>query len=220
MPASAFRIRLGAGALAVAGVLFLLYPALRPWGDKSLSDSAAVTAAFASGSWVASHLFAMIGFILTSLGLLAVWKVVSHSNGERAAFAAVVFTWIGAGLTLPYYGAEDFALHTVAAEAVRGRSLDVVALAEAIRYQPVAMTTFGLGLIGLGAGAVLAAIAVWRSGVLPRFSGVLFALGLALFLPQFFTPPAARVAHGVLLCAGLIWLAVALWNSSRRSSGV
>jgi hypothetical protein len=213
MPDRLWRIRLGAGALAAAGVLFLLYPALRPWGDKSLSDSAAVTAAFASGSWVASHLFAMIGFILTALGLLAVWKVVSAGRGEKAAFAAVVFTWIGAGLTLPYYGAEDFALNVVAAQAVQGESLDVVALADAIRYQPVAMTTFGLGLVSLGVGAALAAIAVWRSGVLPRFSGVLFGLGLALFLPQFFTPPAARVAHGVLLCAGSIWLAVAVWNA-------
>jgi hypothetical protein len=213
MPASPFRIRLGAGALATAGVLFLLYPALRPWGDKSLSDSESVTAAFASQNWVASHYFAMLGFILATLGLLAVWKVVSHSRGERTAFSAVVLMWIGAGLTLSYYGVEDFALNAVASKAMQGEALDVVALADAIRFQPLAVTTFGLGLLGLGVGAVLAAVAVWRSAVLPRFSGVLFGLGFALFLPQFFAPPAARVAHGVLLCAGSVWLAVALWRA-------
>jgi hypothetical protein len=60
----------------------------------------------------------------------------------------------------------------------------------------------------------LAAVAVWRSGVLPRSSGILFAFGFALFLPQFFTPPAVRIVHGVLVAAGSIWLALALWRAT------
>jgi hypothetical protein len=52
------RTRLGAAALATAGVLFLLYPAVRPWEDESTLDGA--TKAMSSGAWVASHLFAMI----------------------------------------------------------------------------------------------------------------------------------------------------------------
>lgn len=202
------RIRLGAIALAISGLLFVLYPAMRPWGDKSTSDSEAVRTAFASSNWVASHFFAMIGFILVSLGLLAVWKVVSRTRSEGTAFAAVIVTWIGAGLTLPYFGAEDFALNAIA---VKGA--DVVVLAEAIRYQPLAVTTFGLGLLGLAVGGILAAVAVWRSGVLPRFSGVLFGAGFALFLPQFYTPPAVRVGHGILLGVGLVWLALAVWKN-------
>jgi hypothetical protein len=51
-------------------VLFILYPAVRP--NESTVDGA--TAAMASGSWVASHLFAMIGFILVPLGLLGLWN--------------------------------------------------------------------------------------------------------------------------------------------------
>jgi hypothetical protein len=202
------RIRLGATALAIAGILFVLYPAMRPWGDKSTSDSEAVRAAFASSDWVAAHFFAMIGFILVSLGLLAVWKVVSRTRAEGTAFAAVIVTWIGAGLTLPYFGAEDFALNAVAT-----KGADVVALAEAIRFQPLAVTTFALGLLGLAVGAILAAVAVWRSGVLPRFSGVLFGTGFALFLPQFYTPPVVRIGHGVLIGIGLVWLALSVWKT-------
>jgi hypothetical protein len=41
-------------------------------------------------------------------------------------------------------------------------------------------------------------------------SGVLFAAGFALFLPQFYLPAGGRIAHGVLLAAGCVWLAVAL----------
>ena len=62
----------------------------------------------------------------------------------------------------------------------------------------------------------MAAIAVWRSNVLPRTSAILFATGMALFLPQFFSPAAVRIAHGILLAAGSIILAAALWASAGR----
>lgn len=120
MSTSLTRTRLGAVALVVAGVLFILYPAVRPWKDESTLDGAT---------------------------------------------------------------------------------------------NPVSITTFSVGLLMLGVGAVLAAVAVWRSGALPRYSGIVFALGFALFIPQFYTPPAVRIAHGLLVAAGLAWLAQAMWTA-------
>jgi hypothetical protein len=206
------RTRSGALALAVAGVLFVLYPAVRPWQDESTVEGA--TKAMSSGAWVAAHLFAMVGFILLALGMLAVWNAVSRTRAERLGFAAVVTAWVGVGLTLPYYGAEDFGLNAIARKATEGQVPDLLGLVDAVRFSPVPITTFGLGLLLLAAGAVLAAVAVWRSGALPRPSGILFAAGFVLFLPQFFTPPAVRIAHGVLVAAGSIWLALALWGAS------
>src|SRR5215813_1615640 len=72
-------------------------------------------------------------------------------------------------------------------------------------------TIFAAGLLLLAAAAIMAAIAVWRSHVLPRTSAILFATGMALFLPQFFSPAPVRIAHGILLAAGSIILAAALW---------
>jgi hypothetical protein len=216
MPTSRARSRSGALALAVAGVLFVLYPAVRPWQDESTVQGA--IRAMSSGAWVAAHLFAMIGFILVALGLLAVWNAVGRTRAEPLALAAVVTAWIGVGLTLPYFGAEDFGLNAIARKASEGQVLDLLGLVDTVRFSPVPMTTFGLGLVLLAAGAVLAAVAIWRSGVLPRSSGILFAVGVALFLPQFFTPPAVRIAHGVLVAAGSIWLAVALWRAGAVES--
>jgi hypothetical protein len=88
MSTSRTRTRLGALALAVAGVLFILYPAVRPWQDESTVKGA--IKAMSSGAWVAAHLFAMVGFILVALGLLAVWNAVSGTRAERLALAAVV----------------------------------------------------------------------------------------------------------------------------------
>jgi hypothetical protein len=205
--------RLGALALGAAGVLFVLYPTVRPWNDET--TAAGALQSMGSGAWVASHLFAMIGFILVPLGLLVVSRIVHGTPGAGLAPVAVVTTWIGAGMTLPYYGAEDFALNAVANLARTGAGIDVPAVAEAVRYGPAAVTTFVLGLILLGVGAVLAAIAIARSGALPPASGILVALGFALFIPQFFGPPAFRIAHGVLLAAGLIWLAVMVGRADR-----
>jgi hypothetical protein len=202
------RTRLGAVALAAAGILFVLYPAVRPWDDESTVDGA--VAAMSSPAWVASHLFAMIGFILVPLGLLAL-------RGPLAG-AAVVTAWVGAGLTLPYYGAEDFGLNAIARRAAEGQAVDVLDLADAVRFGPVAATTFAIGLLALGAGAVLAALAVWRSGGaagLTRWAAVPFALGFALFIPQFYAPPAVRIAHGVLVGAGCAWLAWQLWRADQ-----
>jgi hypothetical protein len=212
MPTSATRIRAGAAALAAAGALFLAYPALRPWHDES--TVAGATASMSSNAWVAAHFFAMLGFILMPLGLLALRAAVATTRAEPLALTAAVLAWIGSGLTLPYYGAEDFGLHAITGPDGHGASL--LRLIHAVRYQPLAITIFAAGLVLIAAAAIMAAIAVWRSPVLPRASAIPFAAGFALFLPQFFSPPAIRIAHGALLAAGSIILAAALWTSAGR----
>jgi hypothetical protein len=65
---------------------------------------------------------------------------------------------------------------------------------------------------------VLAAIAVWRSGTLARWSAVPLAAGFALFVPQFFGPPALRIAHGALIAIGGVWLGLELWRAPTGGS--
>ena len=64
-----YRVRAAAVALAVAGILFVLYPALRPYTDETTLDGAR---AFTSTAWVASHVMGMLGFIGLAIGLLGV----------------------------------------------------------------------------------------------------------------------------------------------------
>lgn len=179
-------------ALVLAGLLFLLYPVLRPWDDET--TAAGAHAAMSSSAWVLSHFLAIVGFVLVPLGLLGLRSVVG--------LTPVVVMWIGAGLTLPYYGAEDFGLHAAATEGA-----DLLAVADAVRYNPVAVTSFGVGLVMLAVGAVLVAVAVWRSEV--RYAALVFAAGFVLFLPQFFAPGPVRIAHGLLMLVGLVWFGLA-----------
>lgn len=208
------KTRFGAIGLVLAGALFVAYPALRPWTDESTVDGA--VAAMSSGAWVASHAFAMAGFVLVALGLWALRTLVRQSPGGPAALGAAVTSWIGAGLVLPYYGAEDFGLYAIASAYRNGAQFDLLAMVDAVRYQPLAMTMFGLGLLTLAVSGVLAAVAVWRSGRLSRLAGLPFAAGYVLFLPQFFTPAPARIAHGVVLGIGLAWLGLAMARAAHH----
>src|SRR5215472_13987646 len=199
MSTSATRIRAGAAALAAAGVLFLAYPALRPWHDEG--TVAGATASMSSTAWVTAHFFAMLGFILMPLGLLALRAALAATRTEPLALTAAVLAWIGSGLVLPYYGAEDFGLHAIAGP--HGPRTGLLSLVHAVRFQPLTMTIFAAGLLLLAAAGILVAIAVWRSHVLPRTSGILVATGSIILAAALWasanrsraaTPPAGRAA--------------------------
>ena len=64
-----------------------------------------------------------------------------------------------------------------------------------------------MGLLLLAAGGVALAVTLWRHSA--RAAAVLLGAGLALYLPQFWFPPAGRVLHGLVLAAGLVLLAPA-----------
>jgi hypothetical protein len=189
-------------ALTAGGILLALYPAVRPWGNVTAGGE---QAAFASVAWPLAHLAAVAGFALVAVGLLGLRDVLSDGPGAGAARGALGTWWLGTALVLPYYGAEAFALHTL------GTRGDVdPALVEAIRMGAIQVTVFGAGLAAFAVAGVLAAVAVLRSGVLPRWGGAVFAAGFALYLPQFFAAPELRIAHGVLVAAGCVLLAAAV----------
>lgn len=206
----ASRVRLGAVALAVSGILFVLYPTLRPFSDEESLQGAE---AFASSAWVVAHVLAMFGFILLALALYSLHIALQETTVERRTFRALLMSWIGIGLTLPFYGAEAFGLHAIGQEAVRQHSTDLLNLAADVR-SGLGITLFGVGLIVLALGTILAAAAIWKSRIMPKWSGVPLALGFALYIPQFYGTQPIRVAHGLLVAVGCLWIAVGMWQSS------
>jgi len=140
-------------------------------------------------------------------------QLVGPSAGASAASVAVVVTWIGVGLTLAYYGAEAFALNALGTKAVSDADPAIMELADPIRNGAVQISMFGIGLLLVLIGGVYAALAVRSSDILPSWSGLPLAAGLILFAPQFFAPPAVRIAHGVLMFVGCLILAWAFWKA-------
>lgn len=218
--ASTLWTRLSALSLSIAGICFVLYPSIRPFSDESTLRGAE---AFAAPSWLLAHSLAMVGFILLILGLLGLCSQLRETTAGSLGITALVVTWIGVGLTLPYYGAETFALHAVGQEAVRQSNVDLlVTLTNSIRFGE-GIWFFGFGLLALAVGTILFAIAIWRSGIPARWNGIPLAVGFTLFIPQFFAPQPVRIGHGLLVMVGCWLMAWSMLNhrmgvSSARSS--
>jgi hypothetical protein len=197
--------------MALAGALFVAYPAARPFSDETSLEGAR---AFASTSWVAAHGLAMVAFALLAIGLFGAYLALRDTAGARPALAAALLGWVGGSLTLPYYGAETFGLRAIGAEAARRGDVTLVALGDAVRFGP-GIVFIVAGLLLLATASVALAVALWRSDRRPRWAGVPLAVGLALYLPQFPTPQAVRVAHGVLVGAGCLLVAWVLGRVTR-----
>lgn len=208
------RTRLLAAALAVAGILFVLYPAIRPFSDEASFQGAA---AFASMAWVVAHTLAIASFILMMLGLLGVQRALRDTGVERLAFRALVVGLVGVGMTLPFYGVEAFSVHQIGQAALLQHDITLMKLAESVRTG-TQLIMFLIGLLLIAVSAIMVARALWKSRAFPRWSGVPFALGFALYIPQFFGTQWIRVAHGVLVAAGCLWIASSLWKRGATES--
>jgi hypothetical protein len=208
----------GTGALvaclAASGVCFLLYPVIRPFSSEV---GAARARAFASSSWVVAHLFVVVGFILLALGMLGLYLRLQRTALAGRMVVALSLSWLGAGLTVSDYGAEAFGLHAVGQRTLSiGNTGLLKPLTRSIRWA-AGIYFIVAGLLPLAAGAVIAALAVWRCERLQRWSAVPLAAGLVLYIPQFAAGQSLRVAHGMLMMAGCWWLA---WALTRRSGSL
>ena len=199
------RIRITAGLFAVAGLLFVLYPAIRPFSDETGLGGAA---AFGSAAWVLAHSLAVIAFVLLELGMFGAYLHLQESEGERPMLVAIVLTCFGIGLTLPFYGAEVFGLHAIGQAALKQNNPALVSLASDVRGEPGIWFVI-TGLVLLGAGTIAFAIAVWKSRPMSRWIGIPLAVGFSLYIPQFVAPQAIRVAHGLLITVACMLIA---WN--------
>ena len=157
-----FRIRLAAISLVISGIFFVLYPAIRPFSDESSLQGAE---AFVSFSWVLAHSVAMVAFVLLALGLLGLYFRLQETTVERRTIQALVLSWIGIGLTLPYYGAETFGLHAIGQEAIKENNPALLSIVNSVRLGE-AIAFFIPGLLFLAAGTILFAIAIRRSSSL------------------------------------------------------
>ncbi len=195
-----------AAGLVLAGLGFVLYPALRPFSDETGLDGAA---AFASPWWLVAHSIAIIAFVLLALGLYGLSLHLQDTRGVHRARGAVVLGWMGVGLTLPYYGAEVFGLHAVGRAALDRHDPHLLdTLASGIRWG-AGIWFIVVGLLLLAAAGVLAALAVWAAPAGgSRWAGVPLAVALVLYIPQFTGTQDLRVAHGVLMAVGCAWLAL------------
>lgn len=218
-PVSPAITRWTAAAFAASGVLWALFPLLRPWADKVVPAPAGLAAAWASDAWVVAHLCGIAALGLLAPALLGLRALLAARPGGRGAALlgwATALAWLGAAGASLYYGAEIFGIRTFAEASLRRGDPSLLDEVLVLREQPVAVTLFGVGLLLVAAAGVLAAIALLRARVAWAWTGLVFAAGLVLVLPQFFFGPEVRIAHGVLFGAGCLAVAFAVTRLDSR----
>jgi hypothetical protein len=205
------NLRFSALSIGISGIFFVLYPAIRPFSDETSMDGAA---AFASTEWLVAHILAIVAFTLLPLGLLGLYHSLQDTTLKPLMYSAVVLCLVGIGLTLPFYGGETYGLHAIGLEAMAQQKVALVSLANVVR-SGTGLIMFMIGLLTLATSSIIVAITIWRSGSYQKWSGIPFALGMTLYLPQFLVGQPLRIVHGMLVTVGCIWIAVSLWKHNK-----
>jgi len=217
MPARGMTHRqLGRFVLGLSALLLTVFPLIRPFfplDPRAPAETLAVASpAIASTPWVVSHLLCTLAFVLLLYGMLSLYATLVSTPAESHALWALVLSVAGIALILPMLGVETYMLPILGQLYLAGQS--GVAPAIGMIYLGPALFVFLVGLLLLAIGAITFGVAIWQSAVLPRWAGVLFALGLALWFPPF--PRTVRIIDGLVIGFGGVWLAVRLTHKTKH----
>jgi hypothetical protein len=178
--------------------------------------------------YVISHVLgSILGLVFAIFGVFALGAYLATSRAGRLGLVAVVVTVLGSALFLPLQGVTTFAAPEEGQAVLAGLE-EFEALPDIF-----ANTVFGLtGLVVIVlsfVGNILLGVAVWRSGVLPRWAGALWAgahvlMYLSLMYAQMggppSTPPTVPFGAAVVVISGA-WMALSvLRQTSARTVGV
>jgi hypothetical protein len=174
------RIRLGAIALGISSMLFLIGEIVRP--SIIMTESSIDAAEYmGSAALASSNILFLPILILLSCAAISIYKLLSTSNNNRLAFWAMVSTIVGAGLFLPIFAIQAVVMPAVAQLYIKAGTAFGVNVYDAALSQPLA-TVFKMGGYLLFVGLTLFNIAVWNSGYLPKWASTLLWIGWLLFI--------------------------------------
>ena len=207
---SAQRIRLGALALVLSGIVLVPVPFL-----QNVPTNPEQNVAFALGAntlaWRFSLVLAFIYFALLVLGSFALYARLARTRVERWAFAGLVVT---VGFLVLYIPITGFAAYVVPAVGVliEGGHADAVEVMEQTFREPFAAVSFLSGILYY-VGIVLTGVAVWRSETLWRWGGVLYIVSGVVGIPAFLDVPFAQNVAPLVWAAAAVVVGVSLWRS-------
>lgn len=197
-------VRRGIYALPAAGIVTAL-----PWlfifdSATKQSDHDAFAKSLTSPVHIVSFYLYMAGLICLLFGLLALYRYLARTRGSEWAARGMILSVIGIAMALPVVGLLGLA-DTVIADAYLGGNKDAYAV-----LTKLSGGTFSdrinnyfvvLSLVSL-VGAIAYAIAIWRSGTLSKWAGIVVAIGFVCSISL--TPIVAWVGSLCLLVGGIV----------------
>jgi len=173
-------ISIGLLGLPLYGVL-IFFSSLDPPPDPN-TDYEAWAYYVSTTYYVLKHLFASIlGIVFALFGTIALGAYLSRSRAGGLGLVAMVITVFGYALFLTVMGVSTFASPVEGQAYVAGDEefAEIAATGFAVTAQTLTILLFTVLLL---AGNVLLGVAVWRSRMLPKWAGALWAAGAVLML--------------------------------------
>jgi hypothetical protein len=206
-------IGIGLLGLPLYGVL-TFFSSLDPQPDPNTHYEAWARFVTTDG-YVLKHLFAsVLGTIFALFGTIALGAYLTTSRAGRLGLVAMVITVLGTALFLTIGGVSTFSAPFEGQIVLAGmEEIDKLPTSLANTLQTA---TFGVSILLSFVGNVLLGVAVWRSGILPKWAGALwafapvlmyvFGLVYAMTIGANATPPTVP-AGAVLLAISGAWMA-------------
>ena len=168
-------IRVGLFALPVYGLL-IAYSTLKPQPDQ-VADPEGWARFVSSTSYLVSHVLGnVLGTALVIFGTFALGALLATSRAPRLGLWGMVLSITGYLLfTIPGV-ISTFATPPIGAAYLAGNR-EVMSL----EFSPILTLITSLALLLAVIGNGLLSVAIWRSGILPRWAGVIWAAATLIF---------------------------------------
>jgi hypothetical protein len=205
-------IRLGVLALPLAGLLALvgLYSSfqLGTGGILATGDNQAIVS---SGYFVSDLVGNGLALTLLIFGVVALYAYLANTSVRALALGAMVLSIFGIALQLTELGVFAYTIPALSRSFLNGHQ-ESIRILDYIFAGPFRIIVT-LALLLYLAGFILWGVAIWRSGVLPKWAGVLVAVHapLLIFGPVSVVGP---LVGAVSALVGGAWIALSVLRSS------
>jgi len=205
------RIRLGALALAISSCFILLAQSLQPSLAEAQRNPSDLSRALTSDTYLMAQILFLLAFPLFSTAAISIYKLLSYSRDHRPAFAAMVFSVIGVGLSMPALGINAVVLPLIG-KIYLGGETGALSLYLALQDFPqLLILKFGGYLLLIG--IAIFCWVIWRNEGLSRWGAMLYLVGWILFIvSDDHLSTAGLISIGLLIAMGGIALARTLWT--------
>jgi len=207
------RIRLGAMALAVSSTLVLAAELIQPAMFNARVSPSSFVRSVSSTEYLTAQILFLLAFPLFSTAAISIYKLLSYTHDHRPAFWAMVFSVIGAGLSMPALGVNAAILPLIA-RLYLARELETLNIYFAMQAMPWSLVLHLGGYIFV-LGIVIFSWVIWRNKNFPKWEAVLFLTGwLAFILSTNQTSRIGSILIGTFIFIGGIGLARSAWTQA------
>jgi hypothetical protein len=212
-------VRWGAWLLPIAGIIpaiFFTIGMMTSNPDPDTDPKGAAEAATNAGAVVVGIIL-IVATLALIFGLFALYAWLASGRTRNSALAGLLLSVVSVGLLLAGLGAAILAA-AIAADVYLSGDAGASAVLTKLSggtFGRAVVADFIVAIVVALAGSVANGVAIWRSGTLPRWSGVLYAAGFTLVIAS--TPIVTQVG-GILLLIGGIWIARTISGQSATAT--